>query len=128
MHAPEQIARRWFNEVWNNKNASAITELMAPDAVGHLEGPVPKIIGPGQFIEFHKQMLAALPDVKVTILKSLANDTETCLLWQAQAHNGAVVFRGSTWIRVVDGKITEGWDCWDHGALTVTLSKLAAKS
>ena len=128
MHPPEEIAHRWFNEVWNNRNVPLIAELMAPDAIGHLEGPVPKIIGPGQFSEFQNRMLSGLPDVKVTILNSLGNETDACVLWQAQALGGTVVFRGSTWFRVINGKITEGWDCWDHGALSTTLSKLASQT
>jgi ketosteroid isomerase-like protein len=27
-----------------------------------------------------------------------------------------------SFVTVRDGKITEGWDCWDYGALTATLS------
>jgi len=126
MNSPGETARRWFNEVWNDRNIPAIAELMASDAVGHLEGPVSKIIGPGQFAEFQKQMLAALPDVKVTILNLLSNETDACILWHAQALDGVVLVRGSTWFRVSDGKIVEGWDCYDHGGLSATLSKLAA--
>jgi predicted ester cyclase len=31
-------------------------------------------------------------------------------------------FCGMSFVAVRDGKITEGWDCWDYGALTDRLS------
>jgi predicted SnoaL-like aldol condensation-catalyzing enzyme len=127
MNPPKEIAHRWFNEVWNERNVPLISELMAADAVGHIEGPVPKIIGAEQFMEFQSQLLAALPDLKVTILNSLSNETDACVLWQAMARDGTVTFRGTTWFRVEDGKIVEGWDSWDHGGLTATLTKLASR-
>ena len=38
------------------------------------------------------------------------------------ATNKRVTFSGMSFVTVRDGKITEGWDCWDYGALTATLS------
>ena len=32
---PDAVARRWFKEVWNEGNESAIDRLMHPDAVAH---------------------------------------------------------------------------------------------
>lgn len=126
MQSPHEIARRWFNEVWNERNIPLIPLLMSADSVGHIEGPVPKIIGPDQFIEFQKQFLAVLPDVRVDILKSLADDTDACVMWEATALNGDFVFRGTTWFRIEDGKIVEGWDCWDHGAVSARLANIAS--
>jgi len=33
-----------------------------------------------------------------------------------------VVFRGITWMTVVNGRITAGGDCWNQGALVAQLS------
>jgi hypothetical protein len=43
--AYDALARRWFEEVWNQRRADTIDEMLAPDAVSHLEtgllrGPV----------------------------------------------------------------------------------------
>lgn len=127
MHPSDQVAHRWFNEVWNQRNITLISEFMAPNAVGHLEGPVPTIVGLEQFIQYQEQVLSMLPDIKVTILKSLSNGPDACVLWEAQALHGSVTFRGTTWLRIEGGKIVEGWDCWNHGALTTLLSQVASK-
>ncbi len=128
MNPTQQLAHRWFDEVWNQRSLPCIQEIMAPDAVAHIEGPVPEIVGHDQFIQFQKGLLAALPDVQVSILKSLASDTDAAVFWEARAHGGAVSFHGTTWFRVSEGKIVEGWDCWDHGALSTKLAQLSTQA
>jgi len=123
MNTSEQVARRWFNEVWNGRNTAAVAELLAPGAVGHLEGPVPEVVGAEQFIEFQKGLLSALPDVQLTILKLLADDSDVAVFWEAQAHGGAIRFRGTTWLKVAGGRLVEGWDCWNHGAFAAKLAQ-----
>ncbi|HEY5753132.1 MAG TPA: ester cyclase [Chthoniobacterales bacterium] len=130
--SPKEIGIRWFTEVWNNRNTAIIPDLMNHDAKGHLEGGQ-EIVGPEQFIQFQKAMFEALPDIRVDILNSLSDGDDACILWRAHGtHSGqglgfsptgkSISFRGMTWLHVVDGKITEGWDAWDQGSL---ISRLA---
>lgn len=129
---PKEIAIRWFTEVWNERNADLIPQLMSEDAKGHLEGGQ-EIVGYGKFIEFQNALLAALPDMHIEILETLGDGNDACVLWKASAnHTGtgfglvptgkAVSFRGMTWFRVLDGKIVEGWDSWDQSGLFANLS------
>jgi hypothetical protein len=37
-----------------------------------------------------------------------------------------VNFQGVTWLRVKDGRLTEGWDFWNRDGLIQTLSGAAA--
>ena len=78
---------------------------MAADAVGHMEGPVPKVVGPEQFMAVQNRILASLPDIHVEIVNSLSDDTHASIMWLARAKGGAVTFRGTTWFHVKDGKI-----------------------
>jgi steroid delta-isomerase-like uncharacterized protein len=130
--SPKAVAVRWFNEVWNDHSTEAIHELLAPDAKGHLEGGI-EIVGPAPFVEFHKTLLETLPDLKVEILNALSDGDDACVLWEARAtHSGPgmglppsdkpISFRGITWFHVVDGRITEGWDCWNQGGLIAALA------
>lgn len=126
MNTSEQVAHRWFNEVWNGRSTAAIHELLAPDAVGHLEGPIPEVVGVEPFIQVQQALLAAMPDVRITLLRSLSNGPDVAVFWQAEAHGGVLRFRGTTWLRVIGGRIVEGWDCWDHGALVAKLAERPA--
>lgn len=113
------LARRWFEEVWNERREATIEELLSPDSVCHSDhGPV---IGHTEFREqMYAPLLAAFPDVNVTIEDILGVGDQAVVRWTATGtHTGAglgiapsghsVVFQGITWIRARDGKLREGW-------------------
>lgn len=129
---PSEIARRWFEVMWNERRSALIHEMMSPDAIGHLEGGQ-DIIGPDAFAAFQQEFLTAVPDLKLTVAKILADGEDACVHWEASGtHQGeglgfrptgiALHFRGVTWLRVKEGKITEGWDFWNLGGLMRTMS------
>jgi steroid delta-isomerase-like uncharacterized protein len=128
----KEIGVRWFEEVWNRRNLDLIPQLLAEDAIGHLEGGQ-DIVGPIPFMEFQKAIVEVLPDIHLEILNVVCDGDDACVLWLATAtHTGhgmglvptgkKVSFRGTTWFRVKDGKFVEGWDCWNQGGL---MSELA---
>lgn len=93
-------------------------------------------MGHDQFLLFQEAIFAALPDIQIEVLNSLSDGDDACVLWNATAiHSGhgmglaptgkAVSFRGITWFHVIDGRIIEGWDCWNHGGLMGVLSASA---
>jgi steroid delta-isomerase-like uncharacterized protein len=116
---PTTIVHRWFEEVWNQRRAQTIDELLTPESVCHGEGD--PIRGPGEFRErMHDPLLAAFPDVRVTVEATLADGDEVVVRWRAEAaHAGPglgfpatgrpVVFRGMTWIRVSGGRFVQAW-------------------
>lgn len=119
----EAVARRWFEEVWNLRRAETIDELLTAESVCHSEaGPMR---GPEAFkAASHAPFLAALPDVRITVEATVAEGDQVAVRWVATGtHTGAgfglpptgkrVEFRGVTWIRFENGKMMEGWDCWN---------------
>jgi predicted ester cyclase len=130
--SPREIGIRWFEEVWNQKDTGAIARLMSPGAIGHLEGGH-EIAGPEQFEVFHRAFLGAIPDVHIEILDALGDGENACFHWRLSgSHTGtntdfaptgrAISQRGMTWLKVRDGKVCEGWDCWNHAALMELMS------
>lgn len=49
------LARRWFEEVWNQRRSETIDELMHADGHGHLEGG--EVRGPAQFKAISAELL-----------------------------------------------------------------------
>ena len=113
------IVHRWFDEVWNQRRAETIDELLTPDSVCYTdEGP---IRGPGGFKERqYVPMLSAFPDIRVDVEATIVQGDQVVVRWTASGtHAGEglgcpatqrpVTMRGMTWLVVRDGKLVEGW-------------------
>jgi len=113
------IAHRWFDEVWNTRRAETIDELLTADSVCHTDDGL--VRGPDEFrSRMYGPLLAAFPDLRVTLDHTLVEGAFVVVRWTATAtHTGtgfgveptgrAVTFRGITWLRIADGKLLEGW-------------------
>jgi steroid delta-isomerase-like uncharacterized protein len=126
-----QVVRRWFDEVWGQKREETVRELLTDESVGHGEGG-PMQGAEGFLTNFYRPFLAAFPDALVTIEDTIAEGDQVAVRWLATAtHAGdglgipasgkKVSFRGITWIRLRDGKLMEGWDCWNQDGLIKSL-------
>lgn len=60
------VVRRWFEEVWNQRRAEAITELLGDESVCHGdEGP---IRGAEEFTQrLYNPFVAAFPDLRINL-------------------------------------------------------------
>lgn len=125
-----EIGRRWFEEVWNARRGETIDELMAPDSQGHIQGG--EYRGPDGFREMQKTFLGALPDVHIEIEDILSEGDRAAIRWRARGNHTGEGFgfkaskrpidvRGTTWMRVENGKVVEGWDTWDLTGLLASL-------
>jgi steroid delta-isomerase-like uncharacterized protein len=124
------IGRRWFEEVWNRQRAETVEELFALDAVGHMEGA--EVVGPAAFHEVRSALLTAFPDLRITVQDTVAEGNNVVVRWRATgshlgdafgipATRASIAVLGMTWLRIADGRIVEGWDAWNQGALIESL-------
>jgi hypothetical protein len=65
----KELACRWFEEVWNKRNAAVIAEMMDEKATGVSEGG--EIKGPDAFRTMvYEPLVQAFPDAKVNRRRS----------------------------------------------------------
>jgi predicted ester cyclase len=121
--AKAELMHRWFEEVWNNRNADAIDEMFAIDGIAHgLKDPQGNpIIGPSGYKPFHAAFLNAFPDLKVTIEDTVTEGDKIAVRCRVNGtHCGEgigitpcstpVEFTLMTIVRVTDGRIAEAWN------------------
>jgi steroid delta-isomerase-like uncharacterized protein len=127
----EALARRWFQEIWNERRIETIYDLLAADAVGHLEGE--DIIGPDPFVKHFSDLMKTFPDLQLSIEEVVTQGQAAAVRWSIRAtHRGsgygleptgkAIGLRGMTLMHVQNGKIVEAWDSWDRTGLIRALS------
>ena len=121
--SPDAVVRAWFKEVWDEGNEDAIDRLMARDAVAHGLGP-DGIRGPEAFKPYVRAMRGALGDLEVEVVQTLIDGDRVAAhchvvarhvgtLFGAAATQRPVDFWGIAIVRVRDGQIVEGWNCFD---------------
>jgi steroid delta-isomerase-like uncharacterized protein len=124
------VSRRWFEEVWNARRDDRIEDLMSADADGHLPNGV--LRGPSGFREMQRSFLGALPDLQIEVEDILAEGNRAAVRWRARGtHTGdglglppsqrGIDVRGTTWLRIENGQIVEGWDTWDLTGMMASL-------
>ena len=120
--ARDCLAKRWFEEVWNQGRRDAIAELLAPDAVVH-DGGV-DTVGPEEFYPFFERMQSTFSELHVSVDDTVAEGDKVCVRWSCTAkHTGnglgvpptgkSLHVTGMTIIRVAGGRLVEGWQNWD---------------
>lgn len=120
--ANTELAKRWFEEVWNKGRREAIPEMLAHDAVIQESGEAVK--GAEGFYPFFDRMQTAFSDIHVTFHDAIAKDDKVCLRWSCtMRHTGGglgmaptgktLETTGITIVRVANGKLVAGWQNWD---------------
>ena len=127
--ANKQLMRRWFEQVWNQKNEAAIDEMFSSEGLSHgFPEPDSVLHGPEGFKEIHRAFCGAFPDVHVTIEDVIAEGDKVLVRWHvAVTHLGdhlgmpatgkKASFPGASFDVIKDGKIVAGWNYMDMGQL-----------
>jgi predicted ester cyclase len=121
--ASDLIIRRWFKEVWNEGREESIDLLMAPYGVayGLPGGPIQ---GPTAFKSLMRTFRDALGGISIEVVRTVTEgDTVAAHCHVTAQHSGAALgaagtgqpldFWGIAMVRVEDGQIVEGWNCFD---------------
>ena len=112
------LARRAFEEVWNQGNLDVVDEIFSIDFVEHRSGP--DIHGPEGVKQLATMYSIAFPDLKYTIEDQIAEGDKVVCRWTATGtHKGElmgipptgaqVTSTGIDIFRITDGQIVELW-------------------
>jgi steroid delta-isomerase-like uncharacterized protein len=117
--ANETLARRYLADFWNLGDATAIAEIVAADAVGHVAGK--RItVGPQPLLARRAALLSIYTDPTFTLEDEIAAGDQVVIRWTFHGqHTGAgagvpptgkqVIATGINIFRIADGKIVELW-------------------
>ena len=124
----KELAHKWFEAVWNQKQSDTIFEMMDPSAEGVTEGGAIK--GPEGFKTcLFDPLVTAFPDLKIELNGCIAEGDEVAVKWTVIAtHSGPLMdlapsgrkvkFSGISWIQFKEGKIIAGSDSYNmHGLI-----------
>ena len=129
------LVERWFDQVWSNGRADAIDEMFAAEGVAHGLGQ--DLHGPAEFKVFHATFRGAFPDVRVQMDELIAEGDRVAYRFTATGtHRGGdlgfpatgrqVRFLGMGSVRIVNGRIVEGWNVLDQLGMLTQLGVVAA--
>ena len=130
LESNKALMRRWFEEVWNQGRAEAISELMSEDCVNHgLSGdPDSPLRGATGFLPFHTQFRDAFPHIEVVVEDVIAEGDKVVARCSVRGkHEGdslgfkateaMVDFDGIGIARVKDGMFVESWNSFDFATM-----------
>ena len=122
----KRLARRWFEEVWNQNRESTIDELLSPEGVGFgLAATDTEVHGPAQFKPFVRNFRSAFPDMHFVIEDMVAEGDKVAVrLRVTGTHNGEglgfpptgrkIDITAITIIQFAKGQLVHGWNNWDQ--------------
>ena len=119
-----EFERTWI-EGLNRGDVSVADRVFTRDCVIHINGSPEPNLGVNAFKEMIAGLLAAFPDLRLTIEDQIVSGDKVATRWTAEGtNNGALGPVGATGRRVriggllldriVDGKVAERWEQWDQ--------------
>jgi predicted ester cyclase len=109
------LARRFFNECWNEGRVDALTEIMAPEHVHHF--PDSDLRGPENIKAMIHDIRTRFPDFHITIDDEIVGQDKVVLRWTIrgthQPTGNSVQYTGIDIIRIANGRIVELWNQMD---------------
>lgn len=124
MATNKELARRLYEELWNEHRLEAADELMSPDFVSHDPQAPTARKGLEGYKHAVRYYLNAFPDIHFTIEDQICEGDTVVTRWTSTAtHKGdlagipatgqRISNSGIICHRVKDGKFVESWSNWD---------------
>src|SRR4051812_31699563 len=121
----KQLVRRWVEGVWNQQKSESVEAMYAADGLAYgLGADGGPLRGAAGFEEFHQAFLNAFPNLNVSVEDVIAEGDKVAIRWRAtdtlrgdglgvKATGNSMAVTGMSFVRVVNGKIAEGWNNFD---------------
>jgi predicted ester cyclase len=129
IEANKNVARQWFDQVWNQKSEAAIDRLFHPQGKCYgFPEPESVLVGPEGFKTLHLNFSGAFPDLQMDVENLVAEGDHVAVRWEvSMTHTGnhlafpasgrPVVLGGSSFIITNGKQILEGWNHMDLGSM-----------
>jgi steroid delta-isomerase-like uncharacterized protein len=121
----KQLARQWFDQVWNQRNYDIVNQLAHPNARawGFTENPG-QVTTMAGFKPFWEKFLGAFPDLHINVDDVIAEGDKTCVRLTATGHHTGnalgipptgrpINLSALILIEWRDGKIHQAWNEFD---------------
>ncbi len=127
------IIHEWLEEVWNKGKTEMVYRILDPKCVlYHLDETGTDAHGPDEFLKFFARFRGAFPDMHVQAHDAIQSGDKIAGRWTVSGtHVGDQLgmpptrkrfqIEGMSYARSKDGKIVEGWNCWDTRAMVQQL-------
>ena len=136
--SPHDVARHWFEEVWNKGRLEAVDELATPDARSYGFPQPESVLTREQFKQYIVEFRRSFTHVHITVDETVAEGYRVAVRWTGKMkHTGAglgfaptgriVEVHGMSIVHLRDGLICEGWNALDLGSIVHFLSAVSAR-
>ena len=121
-----------YEQTWldglNRGDVSVADQVFAADCVIHINGSPDPNLSVGGFKQMMVGLLAAFPDLRLTIEDQIITGNKVATRWVAEGTNSApfgnvpatgrrVRIDGLILDRVADGRVVERWEQWDQAGM-----------
>lgn len=136
--SPQDVARRWFEEVWNKGRLDAVDELATEDAKGYGFPQPDSALNREQFKQYVMEFRESFSHVHVNMDETVSEGYRIAVRWTGHMkHTGSglgfpatgqtVQVHGMTILHLREGRICEGWNALDLGSVIQFLSAVSAR-
>ena len=133
--ANKTLAKRWFEEVWNQHRESAIDELFHPQGKVHgFPEPDSLLVGPEAFKAVYRQFTTTFSNIHIALDDLIAEEDRVAVRWTCTMdHTGDApgfpatgrksTLLGSSFVTFRDARLFEGWNFTDLTKMRLQLQR-----